>query len=130
MKKIICFMLVLCLIISLLCCCSSKNNANQVTEKSQIELVDEQLQGTWIAGEGTSYVEKYSFSDGNYVCETYVNGEKLENDTIGSYVVGTDAIHTLTSDQENNVEGSIPYTFENEVLSLFPQNGATMYKDK
>ena len=55
------------------------------------------------------------------VVDTYVNGNKIENSTVGTYAIGSDAIHTVTSDQKVNVEGSIPFTFENGKLVL---NGA------
>ena len=66
-------------------------------------------------------MSKWTFHNGMYVVDTYVNGNKIENSTVGTYAIGSDAIHTVTSDQKVNVEGSIPFTFENGKLVL---NGA------
>ena len=91
--------------------------------------MEEQLQGTWTCIGNTDVYSKWSFLNGNYVCETYVNGEKLEGADIGTYVIGTDEILTITSDQDNSIEGSIPYFYENGVLTLKGQNGSILAKD-
>ena len=92
-------------------------------QKPLVERVDEQLTGTWISYDSETYISKWTFHDGKYVADTYVDGEKLGNSTVGTYSIGTEAIHTITADQKKNVEGSIPYSFVNGKLELHGANG-------
>ena len=97
MKKGICiiYLLVLCLF---LCACGKAS-----IEKSRVEQIDEQLSGTWVSYDSDTVVSKWTFYD-------------------GTYAIGSNDIHTVTSDQKENVEGNIPFTFEDGSLML---NGAT-----
>lgn len=106
-------------LVSLTAC--AKNNEPE-SEKSKIECINEQLEGTWTSQDATNVYSKWTFYDGKYVVDTYVNGKKLDNSTVGTYFIGENSIHTLTSDQVNNVEGEIPFTYENGILIL---NGAS-----
>lgn len=90
--------------------------------KSIPEQIDVQLQGIWISHSSDDVYSKWTFYNGNYVVDTYVSGNKLDNSTIGIYAIGSEAIHTITIDQENAVEGHIPYTFTDNNLEL---HGAT-----
>ena len=92
-------------------------------QKPLVEQVDEQLTGTWISSDSDKVMSKWTFFDGKYVVDTYVNGEKLANSTVGTYSIGAEAIHTVTTDQKNNVEGSIPYSFDEGKLALHGANG-------
>ena len=116
MKKGICiiYLLVLCLF---LCACGKAS-----VEKSRVEQIDEQLSGTWVSYDSDTVVSKWTFHDGKYVVDTYVGGKKIGNSTVGTYSIGSKDIHTITSDQKENVEGNIPFTFEDGSLML---NGAT-----
>ncbi len=126
MKKFFCVMSVICLTFAL-CGCGADKTSPESQRKSQIELVEEQLQGTWATTETEDGLsETYTFSDGTYVTEAYYKGEKLGDGNAGTYVIETDAIYT--TNQKNQVKGSIPYEFNNGVLTLIPQNGTTMYK--
>lgn len=116
-KKNILFHVVCLAFIFLLAACGNK------TDKPLVELVDEQLAGTWISYDADNVVSKWTFYDGKYVCDTYVDGEKLGNSTVGTYSIGTEAIHTITADQKKNVEGKIPFSFENHKLELHGANG-------
>ena len=53
----------------------------------------------------------------------------MENSTIGVYAIGTEAIYTVTIDQDSPIEGSIPYAFKNGVLTLNGRNGCVITKD-
>ena len=88
-----------------------------------MEQIDEQLTGTWISNDSDKVISKWTFYDGKYVVDTYVDGKKLDNSTVGTYSIGTDSIHTITSDQKKNVEGSIPFSFKNGKLILYGANG-------
>ena len=110
--------LILCLIfLIVLVACSNEN------KKTLVEQIDEQLAGTWISNDSDKVISKWTFYDGKYVVDTYVNGKKLDNSTVGTYSVGADSIHTITADQKKNVEGSIPFSFENGKLILYGANG-------
>jgi hypothetical protein len=85
-------------------------------DKNLLDLVDEQLQGTWVSYDSDTVYSEWSFHNGQYVVDTYVNGEKLNNSTVGTYTIGTDAIHTVTIDQKENVEGSISYEYTDELI--------------
>jgi hypothetical protein len=129
LKKIISVIMVLALMISLSACGNSTKTGlktedyeNNKKEENILDLVDEQLQGTWISYDSENVYSKWSFHNGQYVVDTYLNGEKLDNSTVGTYSIGTDAIHTVTIDQKNNVEGSISYEYTDGVLVL---KGAT-----
>ena len=116
MKKGICiiYLLVLCLF---LCACGKAS-----VEKSRVEQIDEQMSGTWVSYDSDTVVSKWTFYDGKYVVDTYIGGNKIGNSTVGTYAIGSNDIHTVTSDQKENVEGNIPFTFEDGRLML---NGAT-----
>lgn len=109
------------LTISLCACGKASVEKSNEPEKSLTEQIDEQLAGTWISQTSDTVVSRWTFHNGMYVVDTYVNGNKIENSTVGTYAIGSDAIHTVTSDQKVNVEGSIPFTFEDGKLVL---NGA------
>lgn len=136
MKRTAYTIIVVCLACVFLSGCSNKSITEKegqksqiepITEqKNQIEQVEEQLQGTWTCIDDTDVYSKWSFSNGNYVCETYVNGKKIEHPDTGIYTIGPDAILTVNLD---NLEGSIPYVFDNGVLTLNGQNGSTLTKD-
>lgn len=129
--KCILVLLLILAIVFIGCGVVSASDSNQKTiEKSRIELVNEQLQGTWISIDAENFYSKWSFLNGYYVCESYLDEKLMENPTLGVYVIGTEAIYTLTIDQDNRVEGSIPYVFENGTLTLLPQNDAEITKDK
>ena len=109
------------LMMSLCACGKAPVEKSNEPEKSLTEQIDEQLAGTWISQTSDTVVSRWTFHNGMYVVDTYVNGSKIENSTVGTYAIGSDAIHTVTSDQKVNVEGSIPFIFENGKLVL---NGA------
>ena len=116
MKK--CYLLLAFVFLLLLSACGSKE-----PEKPLVEQIDEQLTGTWISYDSVNVYSKWTFYDGKYVAETYVNGELIPNSVVGVYSIGTEAIKTVTTDQSRNVEGSIPFTFENGKLMLHGANG-------
>ena len=116
MKK--CFLLLAFVFLLLLSACGSKE-----PEKPLVEQIDEQLTGTWISYDSEIVYSKWTFYDGKYVAETYVNWERIPNSVVGMYSIGTEAIQTVTTDQTRNVEGSIPFTFENGKLILHGANG-------
>ena len=93
------------------------------TEKPLVEQIDEQLAGTWISYDSDTVISKWTFYDGKYVCDTYVDGKKLDDSTVGTYSIGSEAIHTITADQKRNVEGKIPFSFDNGKLELHGANG-------
>lgn len=117
------------LMISLCACGKASVEKSNEPEKSLTEQIDEQLAGTWVSYNSDTVMSKWTFHAGKYVVDTYVNGNKIENSTVGTYAIGSDAIHTVTSDQKVNVEGSIPFTFEDGKLVL---NGAvgTLEKER
>jgi len=90
--------------------------------KPLVVQVNEQLTGTWISYDSDDMMSKWTFFNGNYVVDTYINGEKIDNSVVGTYAIGVDSIHTFTIDQKNNVEGHIPFTFIDGNLQL---HGAT-----
>ena len=109
---------------------STENEQDNVAEehnKNVVEQIDEQLTGSWISYDADDFYCKWTFYNGNYVVESYLNGEKLDNPTIGTYFIGTESIHTITVDQQNNVEGAIPFTYKDGTLVL---NGATGILEK
>ena len=91
--------------------------------KTELEMISEQLQGEWKSVDAENVYTIWTFYQGSYVADTYVNGEKIPNSVVGNYAIGADAIHTVTIDQEKNVEGAIPYTFTDGVLVLHGANG-------
>ena len=115
-RRRLALLLIVVLMMSL-CACGK----TPIEKSNEPEKLDEQLAGTWISQTSDTVVSKWTFHNGMYVVDTYVNGNKIENSTVGTYAIGSDAIHTVTSDQKVNVEGSIPFTFENGKLVL---NGA------
>ena len=117
------------LMISLCACGKASVEKSNEPEKSLTEQIDEQLAGTWVSYNSDTVMSKWTFHAGKYVVDTYVNGNKIENSTVGTYAIGSDAIHTVTSDQKVNVEGSIPFTFEDGKQVL---NGAvgTLEKER
>lgn len=117
------------LMISLCACGKASVEKSNEPEKSLTEQIDEQLAGTWVSYNSDTVMSKWTFHAGKYVVDTYVNGNKIENSTVGTYAIGSDAIHTVTSDQKVNVEGSIAFTFEDGKLVL---NGAvgTLEKER
>ena len=108
----ICFVFVI-----LLSSCGKKN------EKPLVEQIDEQLAGTWVSYDSDTYVSKWTFYEGKYVVDTYVDGRKQDNSIVGTYSIGSEAIHTVTADQKRNVEGKISFTFDNGKLELHGANG-------
>ena len=121
MKRI--FFLLATTILMLVAC------GNTDPTESIAEQIDKQLTGTWISYDSDIVRSEYTFLDGKYVSDTYVNGEKLDNSSLGTYFVGVDAIHTVTSDQKDSVEGSIPFSFENGELKLHGANGDLVKKN-
>ena len=117
-KKSIFILTVFLLSFFLLIACGNSNS-----EKTLVEQIDDQLTGTWISCSSDSVIQKYTFYDGRYIAEVYIDGQKIDNPTIGTYTIGTDAIHTVTIDQANIVEGSIPFSYENDVLELIGHSG-------
>lgn len=110
--------LALCLAFAvLLLACGKKN------EKPLVEQIDEQLAGTWISYDTDTDISKWTFYEGKYVVDSYVDGRKLDNSTVGTYSIGSEAIHTVTADQKRNVEGSIPFSFDDGKLKLHGANG-------
>ena len=124
-KKRNIFFSVICFVFSLMLVACG----NQQTEKTLVEQIDEQLTGTWISNDSETVVSKWTFFDGKYVVDTYVNGKKLDNSTVGTYSIGTESIHTVTTDQKKNVEGSIPFTFKDGELVLHGVNGDLRKED-
>lgn len=120
-KKILALILCAVMLLSLCACGKASVEKTSAEEKPLIEQIDEQLAGTWVSYNSDTVMSKWTFHDGKYVVDTYVDGNKIDNSTVGTYAIGSDAIHTLTADQKVNVEGSIPFTFENGILVL---NGA------
>lgn len=116
-----------------LCACGSKakiegddssvEEQHGKSEKIDLSQIAEQLQGSWKSTDSDNVYTIWTFYDGSYVADTYVNGKKIPNSTIGTYAIGVDSIHTVTVDQEKNVEGSIRYTFTDGVLTLNGANG-------
>ena len=146
-KKLL--VLIACCFLCMLTACAStdepSDNANEqsaiITEDasdnlSTLEQIDAQLQGTWVQsagqnpdGETVEFV--YAFTDGILINDLYIGGEKVNNTKKGSYTVETDGIHTRlprSKDSTEYLEGNIPYTFENGVLSLTPPEGSTISK--
>ena len=120
-KKILALILCAVMLLSLCACGKASVEKTSAEEKPLVEQIDEQLAGTWVSYNSDTVMSKWTFHDGKYVFDTYVDGNKIDNSTVGTYAIGSDAIHTLTADQKVNVEGSIPFTFENGILVL---NGA------
>lgn len=120
-KKILALILCAVMLLSLCACGKASVEKTSAEEKPLVEQIDEQLAGTWVSYNSDTVMSKWTFHDGKYVVDTYVDGNKIDNSTVGTYAIGSDAIHTLTADQKVNVEGSIPFTFENGILVL---NGA------
>ena len=121
MKKIIALILCAVMLLSLCACGKASVEKTSAEEKPLVEQIDEQLAGTWVSYNSDTVMSKWTFHDGKYVVDTYVDCNKIDNSTVGTYAIGSDAIHTLTADQKVNVEGSIPFTFEIGILVL---NGA------
>jgi len=96
---------------------------NRDTDRPLVEQIDEQLVGTWISNDSDTVMSKWTFFEGKYVVDTYVNGKKIDNSTVGTYSIGTESIHTVTSDQKNNVEGSIGFSFNDGRLMLYGATG-------
>lgn len=129
------FLLVACVILGLLCT-SCKNNyssnaadiyksTESIEEKDTVEFdknVEYLLQGTWVSQTQNDAYSEWTFDDGTYTVWTYVNGERLEKPLKGVYSIDEWMIHTKTTNQENAVEGKIPYTYSNGILIL---NGST-----
>lgn len=110
--------LALCLaFVVLFVACGKKN------EKPLVEQIDEQLAGTWISYDSDTSISKWTFFEGKYVVDSYVDGRKLDNSSVGTYSIGSEAIHTVTADQKRNVEGKIPFSFDNGKLELHGANG-------
>lgn len=120
-KKILALILCAVMLLSLCACGKASVEKTSAEEKPLVEQIDEQLAGTWVSYNSDTVMSKWTFHDGKYVVDTYVDGNKIDNSTVGTYTIGSDAIHTLTADQKITVEGSIPFTFENGILVL---NGA------
>ena len=120
-KKILALILCAVMLLSLCACGKASVEKTSAEEKPLVEQIDEQLAGTWVSYNSDTVMSKWTFHDGKYVVDTYVDGNKIDNSTVGTYAIGSDAIHTLTADQKVNVEGIIPFTFENGILVL---NGA------
>ena len=120
-KKILALILCAVMLLPLCACGKASVEKTSAEEKPLVEQIDEQLAGTWVSYNSDTVMSKWTFHDGKYVVDTYVDGNKIDNSTVGTYTIGSDAIHTLTADQKVNVEGSIPFTFENGILVL---NGA------
>lgn len=116
-KRTIILCMICLIFVVLLGACGKK------TEKPLVEQIDEQLAGTWISYDSDKVISKWTFYDGNYVCDTYVDGKKLDNSSVGTYSIGSEAIHTITADQKRNVEGKIPFSFDNGKLELHGANG-------
>ena len=117
-KKILALILCAVMLLSLCACGKASVEKTSAEEKPLVEQIDEQLAGTWVSYNSDTVMSKWTFHDGKYVVDTYVDGNKIDNSTVGTYAIGSDAIHTLTADQKVNVEGSIPFTFENGILVL------------
>ena len=113
-RRRLALLLIVVFMMSLCACGKTPIEKSNEPEKSLTEQIDEQLTGTWISQTSDTVVSRWTFYNGMYVVDPYVNGNKIENSTVGTYAIGSDAIHTVTSDQKVNVEGSIPFTFENE----------------
>lgn len=120
-KKILALILCAVMLLSPCACGKASVEKTSAEEKPLVEQIDEQLAGTWVSYNSDTVMSKWTFHDGKYVVDTYVDGNKIDNSTVGTYAIGSDAIHTLTADQKITVEGSIPFTFENGILVL---NGA------
>jgi len=114
--------IILYLLVSLIIILTFTACGNNAAEKPLVEQIDEQLAGTWISYDSATVLSKWTFFDGRYVVDTYVNGKKIDNASIGTYFIGTESIHTITADQKKNVEGSIPFSFKDGNLAL---HGAT-----
>ena len=115
-KRTVTLCLICLVFVVLLVACVKK------TEKPLVEQIDEQLAGTWISYDSDTDISKWTFYEGKYVVDSYVDGRKLDNSIVGTYSIGSEAIHTVTADQKRNVEGKIPFTFDNGKLEL---HGAT-----
>ena len=103
---------------------------SSIPTKTRIQQIEEQLQGSWKSIDSKTVYSIWTFNNGRYVVDTYVNGQKISNSIVGVYTIGTDAIHTVTIDQEKNVEGQIPYSFENGKLVLDPKGNGTINKEE
>ena len=128
-RRRLALLLIVVFMMSLCACGKTPIEKSNEPEKSLTEQIDEQLTGTWISQTSDTVVSRWTVYNGMYVVDTYVNGNKIENSTVGTYAIGSDAIHTITSDQKVNVEGSIPFTFNDGKLML---NGAvgTLEKER
>ena len=116
-KRTVTLCLICLVFVVLLVACGKK------TEKPLVEQIDEQLAGTWISYDTDTDISKWTFYEGKYVVDSYVDGRKLDNSIVGTYSIGTEAIHTVTADQKRNVEGKIPFSFDNGKLELHGANG-------
>ena len=103
----------------------SASSENSVFDSEEVEAL---LQGDWISYDSDSVYSLWTFSDGNYVANTYVDGKQAGGATEGTYTIEADAIYTATTNQSNTVEGSIPYHIEDGALVLDPVSGATVEK--
>ncbi len=125
MKRAITIILALVMVLSLAAC--GGTNAPTPTE-SRVEQIERALQGTWRAELPNGNYTFYTFYDGKMLAELYVNGKKIENVQHCDYRIGTEAIYTVTTDQDNIVEGHIPFTFVDGILTLYPLNDAIITK--
>ncbi len=130
MKKLFAFALAAALALSLAACRGSGEAEEATTPTStgqnKIRQIDEQLQGTWIDAETDNLVIKWTFNDGNYVIDIYVNGERRDNHMTGTYAIGAETIETVHS---NGVKGAIPYSIIDGILSL-GEDDDPMYKEE
>lgn len=112
--------MVLVILLCFLTACENSNN-------SDMENIEEQLTGTWISQDSDNVYSKWTFYDGKYVVEMYVDEKKIDNTIVGTYFIGADSIQTIT--ETGNTKGNIPYLFENGKLELIGANG-TLTKDE
>ena len=115
MKRVLFISLIVCLSVSLVAC-SSEN------QKSKVEIVAEQLTGTWISNDSKNVFSKWTFIDGTYTLEIFVDGNKKKNPNYGTYRIGDESIYTIQHGDQA-VTGEIPYTVDDGILHLHGANG-------
>lgn len=128
MKRAITLLLALSMLL-VLCACggSPEADAPEAAEETAEPLVlqiDKQLQGSW---EGFSkdgkLREVYTFCNGTYIDDRYLQGEWTGKPSVGLYAIGMESIQVVTQDQNDISEGQLTYTFEDGNFVLCSYDG-------
>ena len=127
MKRIITIVLAVCLLLTaaVLYSGSSANAQEGAQERSRVERIDEQLQGSWGYADG-DFQQVWTFNNGTYVADTYSSGVWNDNPSVGIYAIGMESIQTVIQDQEHLAEGQFTYTFDDGRFVLCTVDGEPM----